>query len=147
MPGPQYAHKPIDEDGMPAGYPLQLGWEVTPRQVRAKLAALNTPDGMSDGGSDDGPEPPFVLLDCRTPAEVATVAIAGALVVAMQDIPSRLPELEEHADSEVVVFCHHGGRSMQVTAFLREQGFADVKSMAGGIDVWARDVDPSLMRY
>ena len=143
MPGPQYAHKPIDEDGMPAGYPLQLGWEVTPRQVRAKLASRST----SDGASDDGSGEPFVLLDCRTPAEVATAAIDGALVVTMQDIPSRLPELEEHAESEVVVFCHHGGRSMQVTAFLREQGFADVKSMAGGIDVWARDVDPSLVRY
>ncbi|MEM7680869.1 MAG: rhodanese-like domain-containing protein [Planctomycetota bacterium] len=124
---------PLDERGLPGNYPLQPEWEVTPRAVRDALA----------GPADHRP----VLLDVREPDEVATAAIVGALHVPMGEVKARLQELTEHDDRPVVVFCHFGGRSMQVTAFLREQGFEDVKSMAGGVDLWAVDIDPSIARY
>ncbi len=136
MPGPQFAQRPLDERGLPEGYPLQEGWEVTPRQVKALIDAGRI-----------GVDGDVLLLDVRTPAELEAAAIGGATAVPMQDIRSALPDLEAYADGPVIVSCHHGGRSLQVTAFLRQQGFDDVTSMAGGIDVWARDIDPSVPRY
>lgn len=123
----------LDEHGLPQGYPFQPDWEVTPKQVASARA---DPEAQAP-----------VLLDVREPAEVATAAIDGALHVPMGEVKARQQELLEHADDRVVVFCHHGGRSMQVTAFLREQGFDDVVSMAGGIEVWSLAVDPSVPRY
>jgi rhodanese-related sulfurtransferase len=55
--------------------------------------------------------------------------------------------LDPYRECEVVVHCHHGGRSMQVTRWLRQQGFAKAQSMAGGIDAWAAEIDTSLPRY
>ena len=136
MPGPQFAQRPLDERGLPEGYPLQEGWEVTPRQVKALIDAGRI-----------GVDGDVLLLDVRTPAELEAAAIGGATAVPMQDNRSALPDLEAYADGPVIVSCHHGGRSLQVTAFLRQQGFDDVTSMAGGIDVWARDIDPSVPRY
>ena len=106
-------------------------WEISPAELAAALP------------SDDRP----VLLDCREAFEVETATIAGSLHVPMGDIPSRLGELEDHAESPVVVYYHHGVRSLQVVAFLREQGFDDVRSLAGGIDRWSMDVDPAVPRY
>lgn len=125
------ADRPLDAHGLPEGYPLQPDWEVTPRAVRS----------LRDAGEA------FVLLDVREPAEVAAAAIGGAVVVPMGEVKSRLNELEAHAEQKVVVMCHHGARSMQVAAFLRQHDFDDVASMAGGIDLWSRDVDPTVPRY
>jgi len=136
MPGPPFAQRPLDDRGLPEGYPLQDGWEVTPREVKALIDA-----GRVGAGGD------VLLLDVRTPAELAAAAIDGATALPMQEIRMALPDLEAYADGPVIVSCHHGGRSLQVTAFLRQQGVEDVKSMAGGIDVWARDIDPALPRY
>ena len=136
MPGPAYTTRPLDDRGLPEGYPFQEGWEVTPREVKALIDA-----GRIGAGGD------VLLLDVRTPAELAAVAIDGATAVPMQEIRTALPDLDAYAEGPVIVSCHHGGRSLQVTAFLREQGFDDVKSMAGGIDVWARDINTSLARY
>lgn len=123
--------RPLGPEGLPEGYPLQPEWEVTPRQVNA----------WREAGDE------LVLLDVREPAEVGAAAVDGAVVVAMGEVKSRLSELEDHAEDRVVVMCHHGARSMQVTAFLRQQGFDEVHSMAGGIDLWSRDVDPTVPRY
>jgi rhodanese-related sulfurtransferase len=89
----------------------------------------------------------FLLLDCRKQDEWDHVHIAGATLVPMSEIAGRLGELQEHRGGEVVVYCHHGGRSLRVARFLREQGFAKAQSMAGGIDAWAEIIDPSLPRY
>ena len=89
----------------------------------------------------------FVLLDCREEDEYATVCIAGAKLFPMSQLMAKAAELEPFRDCEVVVHCHHGGRSMQVTRWLRQQGFAKAQSMAGGIDAWAVEIDPSLPRY
>lgn len=125
------AERPLDPQGLPEGYPLQPDWEVTPRTVQA----------LREAGED------FVLLDVREPREIAAASVGGAVVVSMGEIKSRLSELEEHAEQKIVVMCHHGARSMQVTAFLRQNEFEDVASMAGGIDLWSRDVDPAVPRY
>lgn len=110
---------------------INAEWEVTPQRVRE----------MVDRGER------FAFIDCRTPEEHATARVDAAALVPMQDVPNRLFELEEYLDEPVVVMCHHGQRSLQVAAFLKEQGFADVKSMAGGIDRWSLEVDPGVPRY
>jgi adenylyltransferase/sulfurtransferase len=65
----------------------------------------------------------------------------------MSVIQDRVNELQPYKQKEIVVHCHHGGRSLKVTHWLRSQGFANVKSMAGGIDQWAVEIDPKLARY
>jgi rhodanese-related sulfurtransferase len=89
----------------------------------------------------------FVLLDCREPSEVATAKIAGSVHIPMREIQSRLAELEVHKAERVVVHCHHGGRSLRVTNFLRQQGFEQAQNLAGGIDAWSLEIDPSVPRY
>ena len=91
--------------------------------------------------------PPPVVIDCRETIERETCSIAGTIHIPMGDVPSRLPELEDHADSPVVVYCHHGVRSLQVVAFLKEAGFTNVRSLAGGIDRWSIEIDPTIPRY
>lgn len=114
-------------------YPSLIeGWEVTPSEAH---------DAVRRRGSE------VILLDCRTPQEWATGRIAGAVHVPMQDLAARLPELEQYADTPLIVYCHHGRRSFSVTEFLRKQGFSSVMSMAGGIDRWSIEVDPSVPRY
>ena len=87
------------------------------------------------------------MLDCREPAEHELVRLASATLLPMGEIPARIAELQQHRDREIVVFCHLGMRSLEVAKWLREQGFANAKSMAGGIEQWARDIDPTLPRY
>ena len=121
----------LNDQGVPDGYPLQPDWEVSPRDVKQML--------------DDGDD--FLLLDCREPSEIEACTIGGAMHVPMGEIPARLQELAEHDEKPVVVYCHHGQRSMHVTAFLRKHDFEDVKSMAGGIDLWSLAIDPQVPRY
>ena len=94
---------------------------------------------------DDGDK--FTLLDCRELSEVATARIDGSVHIPMREIPARLAELESHKAERVVVHCHHGGRSLRVTQFLRQQGFAQAQNLAGGIDAWSLEIDPSVRRY
>ena len=89
----------------------------------------------------------FLLLDCREPDEHAITRIAGAVLIPMRTIPERMAELEPHRSGRIVVHCHHGVRSMRVTMFLRERGFANVQSMAGGIEAWSVEIDPDTPRY
>lgn len=96
---------------------------------------------MLDGGD------PFLLLDCREQSEYDLVRIEGSKLLPMGQTPARLAELEPHRDELIVVHCHHGGRSLQVTQYLREQGFDKVQNMTGGIDQWSVEIDPSLPRY
>jgi len=89
----------------------------------------------------------FLLLDCREPEEHATVHLREAKLLPMSQLTSRQAELEPHRDTAIVVHCHHGGRSLQVVEWLRQQGFVNAQSMAGGIDRWALEIDPALPRY
>ena len=63
----------------------------------------------------------------------------------MRRIPERLAELPR--DQHLLILCHHGSRSLHVTQYLRQQGFPAVSNIAGGIEAWAAELDPSLVRY
>jgi rhodanese-related sulfurtransferase len=95
----------------------------------------------------DANEASFMLLDCREPDEHATAQIAGAKLIPMRTIPERLGDLEPFRDGRIVVHCHHGGRSARVTTWLKQQGFANVQNMTGGIDAWSLEIDPKVPRY
>jgi rhodanese-related sulfurtransferase len=90
-------------------------------------------------------DPNIVLLDVREHDEVALARIDGAQHIPMGDIPGRL----QHLDPErtLIVFCHKGARSYRVAAWLRQQGLENVFNMAGGIDAWSLEVDPTVPRY
>jgi rhodanese-related sulfurtransferase len=107
-----------------------MDYEITPEAV--KLAA--------DANA------PFILLDVREPWEFETARIAGATLIPMGDIPSRAHQ-ELDPEAHIIVYCHHGVRSMNVTAWLRQQGFEKAQSMAGGIDAWSRTVDGKVPMY
>lgn len=94
---------------------------------------------------DSGSE--FLLIDCREPDEHALVNIPQAMLLPMSQLGARVSEIEAYRNKPVVVHCHHGGRSLKVTMWMRQQGFSNVRSMAGGIDEWAISIDPSLPRY
>jgi rhodanese-related sulfurtransferase len=89
----------------------------------------------------------FVLIDCREEEEHAIAHIAAARLMPMSQIMARAAELDPLREKHVVVHCHHGGRSLKVTQWLRSQGFDLAQSMAGGIDAWSQQVDPSVPRY
>lgn len=94
--------------------------------------------------SDDSRKKP-VLLDVREPWEFELCSLPGAQLMPMQTVPMRLSEL--NPDDEIIVICHHGGRSMQVAMFLERQGYSSLFNLMGGVDAWAGEVDPSLRRY
>ena len=112
---------------MPGNEPLEISVQDV-RQLR-------------DAGED------FLLIDCREPEEHAIAAIEGALLLPMSQIDDRVGELAGHERRRIVVHCHLGGRSLRVAAWLRERGFALAQSMAGGIDHWAVEVEPEMVRY
>jgi rhodanese-related sulfurtransferase len=95
----------------------------------------------------------FVWLDVREPNELQLAAIADERVVTapLSQLASRqlaaLPAAAHDKEREIIVFCHHGMRSAQVTAWLRSQGWRNVTNMSGGIDAWAQQVDPSVGTY
>lgn len=78
------------------------------------------------------------VLDVRTPGEFAQGHVPGAVNITMQELPSRLGELEAHRDGEIAVICAVGGRSDSATSFLREKGFAGASNVLGGTQAWAR---------
>ncbi|MGH9656494.1 MAG: rhodanese-like domain-containing protein [Bryobacteraceae bacterium] len=89
-----------------------------------------------------------VLIDVREPEELALARIAGAETIPMQSIPAEMQRLEALADEKALLFlCHHGVRSLQVAAWMREHGVDNCFSVAGGIDRWSVDVDASVPRY
>jgi rhodanese-related sulfurtransferase len=87
-----------------------------------------------------------ILLDVREPWEIASAALPNSLNIPMNEIPSRA-NTELDPDAPYVVLCHHGARSLSVTMWLRNQGFDNVQSLAGGIDHWSRTIDSTIPRY
>jgi len=128
-PGPRPAPS-LDSNGLPVGYPFRGDYEVTPRQVR---------DLLESGA--------IYLVDCRSAAEAAQARIAGAKFIPIEELANRVDELEAAAgEKPVVVYCHMGGRSLKAVLLLKNRGL-NAASMAGGIDLWALDVDPKVPRY
>jgi rhodanese-related sulfurtransferase len=85
------------------------------------------------------------VLDVREDWEVATVALPGSRHIPMRQVPERVAELPK--DKPLVVMCHHGGRSRQVTGWLRQNGFAQATNLAGGIHAWAEQIEPGMATY
>jgi rhodanese-related sulfurtransferase len=121
-----------DTSGLPAGYPFNPQLEITPRQLKAALA---------------DPAPNILLIDCRTQGEWNTARIEGATLIPLNQIAARAAEIQSAAAGRpIAIHCHHGGRSMQAAMFLRSRGL-DARSVAGGIDLWSIDINPSVPRY
>ena len=91
-------------------------------------------------------EESFCLLDVREPWEAELCRLPGARLIPMGDMPARAHQ-ELDPDAHIVVYCHHGRRSLSVVLWLREQGFERAQSLAGGIECWAQIADPTLARY
>lgn len=89
---------------------------------------------------------PVLLLDVREPQEYAWCHLTGSLHIPLGELPARVGELDV-GEELVVVYCHHGLRSLSGAAILLQAGFANVASLAGGIDRWAVQIDPSMPRY
>ena len=85
------------------------------------------------------------VLDVREPWELEIASVEGAIAIPLGELTGRVGELPR--DRPLAVMCHHGGRSAQATAWLRNQGFDRATNVAGGIDAWARTIDPTLSRY
>ncbi len=86
-----------------------------------------------------------LLLDVRESFEWEICRLPAAHHLPMRQIPENLASLPR--DRHILVLCHHGGRSRRVTDFLRQHGFAAVSNIAGGIEAWAEEIDPTLPRY
>jgi rhodanese-related sulfurtransferase len=110
--------------------PLPL--EITPAETRQRL----------DSGDS------VFLIDVRQPEEHALCRIECAELIPMNTVPAALQHLEAKSDdATLIVFCHHGVRSLNVVNWLRGQGITDCTSMSGGIDRWSLEVDSNVPRY
>ncbi len=110
------------------GFKENSNREISTGELKARL----------DKGDD------VFILDVREQGEYDHCNIGGYLVP-LRELPKRISELDP--SREIVVMCHSGGRSSRAAQFLRESGFANVKNLTGGIDKWAKEVDPKLPRY
>ena len=103
--------------------------EITPEELKAKL--------------DRGEK--IILVDVRRGNEYAICHLKEARLIPLAELPNRLGELSPK--DSIVLYCHHGMRSAQAAAWLEKKGFKNAKSLAGGIDAWAEEIDPSMPRY
>ena len=87
----------------------------------------------------------MLLVDVREPWEYDMARIEGAKLIPMQTVPANLQSLD--VEEDVICYCHHGMRSMDVAVWLRGQGIEGAKSLAGGIERWSAEIDPSVPRY
>lgn len=103
---------------------------MTVRELKARL--------------DSSEEKPLVL-DVREKWETQLCALPGSTFIPMGQIPARVTDLD--TQREIVVVCHHGVRSLQVAYYLANQGFKKLYNLKGGVDAWAREIDPAMHKY
>src|SRR5882672_3042441 len=120
----------IDYEGFwgAGGWGLGAGAEITALELERERAR----------------RPDLVLVDVREPREAEIAHIAGARLIPLRELPGRLAELAGH---DIVTLCHHGPRSLKAREILKGAGFSSVRSLAGGIDAWSREVDDTVPRY
>jgi len=106
-----------------------VGTELTPVELRQRLERRE----------------PLVLLDVRQDWETRLCRLDNTVHIPVEEIELRSDELDPAA--EIVVYCHQGVRSAAVAEYLRGLGFANARNLSGGLDAWARTVDPSMRRY
>jgi adenylyltransferase/sulfurtransferase len=93
----------------------------------------------------DDPKLGIKVIDVREPDEYEIAHVKGTQLLPMSELQTRLQEL--NPDQQYYIHCHHGGRSMRVLQFLRQQGFKHLKNVAGGIDAWSVEIDSKVPRY
>jgi rhodanese-related sulfurtransferase len=103
--------------------------QIEPKELKTKL--------------DHGAK--LIVVDVREPWEHQICNIAGARLVPLNTLPGSVGELAQA--EEVVVYCHHGIRSLNAAAWLRAQGVESARSLTGGIERWANEIDPKLAKY
>ena len=103
--------------------------EITPQELKSRL--------------DQGEK--LTLIDVREPVEVGICSLEQAKHIPLGELPDRLNEFKP--DTSLILYCHHGPRSMQAAQFLRHKGFENAFSLEGGIDAWAEEIDPEMERY
>ena len=103
--------------------------EISPQELKQKLDANES----------------VLLLDVREPSEYDIVHLEDARLIPLNTLPHHIDSLP--SDQEIVVYCHHGTRSLYATAYLHQNGFNEAKNLTGGIDQWAVEIDPTLQRY
>lgn len=127
------ADAPLDARGLPEGAPFHPDHEITPRDTARQMHA-----GL-------------VVIDIREPEELALAPFPGAVHIPMGRMLEHPDDLEDELPrgraTPIALICHHGNRSLRATLALRQMGFPDVRSVAGGTDLWSRDIDPSVPRY
>ncbi len=126
----------FDERGLPHRYRFKPQWEVAPAPIAARLRD----------------EPTTILLvDCREDDEWAINRLEGAIHVPLGRFVDEADVIADEAEArgatDVVVYCHHGIRSVQGAAMLRSEGIERAWSLAGGIDIWAQSIDPGIPLY
>ena len=109
----------------------QSGLEVSPEQL---ASLLNSREQVA-----------FQLVDCREQDEFEICRIEGAVLVPLSCFAETAPRLSR--ESPIIVYCHHGVRSMRALEFLRGRGWEKVFSLAGGIDAWSQNIDRTVPRY
>ena len=103
--------------------------EITPQQLKARLDARDIP----------------VLLDVRQDWETKLCRLPNAVHIPIEEIEFRTDELDP--GDEIIVYCHQGVRSAAVARYLRDLGFGRALNLVGGLDAWARTVEPTMRRY
>jgi adenylyltransferase/sulfurtransferase len=122
----------LDERGLPPGMKIDPNWEVSPREAKA---------AMDRNGST-------LVVDVREPHEWDITHIVGKDKLFPRDQWPQIPaKIAGHENDDVIVHCRSGARSLQVAKLLRQNGFAKAKSMAGGILLWNKDVNPGGPQY
>ena len=103
--------------------------EISPQALKQKLDA----------------DASILLLDVREQSEYDIVHLEGARLIPLNTLPNHIDRLPQ--DQEIVVYCHHGQRSLYALAYLQQNGFTEAKNLIGGIDQWAAEIDSTLPRY
>lgn len=103
--------------------------EISPQELKQKLDETDS----------------VFLLDVREQSEYDIVHLKDAQLIPLNTLPQHIDSLP--SDQEIIVYCHHGQRSLYATAFLHQNGYTKAKNLSGGIDQWAAEVDTTLRRY
>ena len=110
---------------------IEMSLQISPTELAAKLRSAQPPH----------------LLDVREPEEHQLVALPNSTLIPLGELPHRADEIEAWKDDEIVVYCHHGIRSLNAIGQLKRFGFGKLRNLAGGIDRWTAEVDSTLPRY
>lgn len=108
-----------------------MSMEITPRDLAIQIENGHT----------------IRLIDVRQTWEYELAKLPGSVLIPLNELPSRADEVALEPATRIVVYCHHGVRSLSAAAYLRRLGHADVLSLAGGIDAWSCEIDPGVPRY